>query len=188
MRLYPTVVKSMKCGMKTICIWVLGLPLTSYELSWLNLFVLQILPSSTYNYCRENVILKMSIKHLVYCLAIVHATCISEVGVTSGGIYSQEASSSGFSRTLSIWMSPLVGQEASVLQFTLSAMVDYKWQQILGYSWHCEMFNYLPQKKLPGLTDFLDKQREIEAMFLDFQGYIKALEFPPWTILWNSCC
>ena len=48
-------------------------------------------------------------------------------------------------------------------------------------------FNYIPQKKLSGLTDLLDKQREMEAMFLDFQGYIKVLEFPPWTILWNSC-
>lgn len=45
-----------------------------------------------------NVLSDYSTCYLYVCTTV----CMSEVRVTSGGIYSQEASSTGFSRTLSI--------------------------------------------------------------------------------------
>lgn len=91
-----------------------------------NLFTPQIISSSTKKDCCENVILKMPIKHLVYCLTTVHAADTSLASGRSGGIYNQEACSRWIVHDSGIWMTPPPGQGAPMSQFALIAVVGNK--------------------------------------------------------------
>lgn len=59
----------------------------------------------------------MFIKHLVYCLAIVYATYMLEIGGRCDVIYIRKSASRGMCKIVGIWITPPPGQGAPMPQF-----------------------------------------------------------------------